>query len=144
MNEASDTPRENQAASLDIAPPTQISAAIDKILANPELISMVASALGGTSPEKKDTPSDTKASATDNGSGEVTEEIGEKTGDMIATLAPILSSLQGKSLLSRSPANDKRACLLNALKPYLCRERCEAIDYMIKLSRISELLKNIT
>ena len=52
MNEASDTPRENQAASLDIAPPTQISAAIDKILANPELISMVASALGGTSSEK--------------------------------------------------------------------------------------------
>ncbi len=144
MNEASDTPRENEAASLDIAPPTQISAAIDKILANPELISMVASALGGASSEKKDTPSDTNASSTDTESHAAKEETGEKTVDMIATLAPILSSLQGKSLLSRSPANDKRACLLNALKPYLCRERCEAIDYMIKLSRISELLKNIT
>ena len=144
MNEASDTPRENDAAPLDIAPPTQISAAIDKILANPELISMVASALGGASSEKKDTASVINAASDNTETLDAKQQTSEKSEDIISTLAPILSSLQGKSLLSRSPANDKRACLLNALKPYLCRERCEAIDYMIKLGRISELLKNIT
>lgn len=144
MSEETDIPKGEDSTLLDAAPPSQISAAIDKILANPELISMVASALGGASSEKKNTPADTNTPSADTVSGEEKAETSEKAGDMIATLAPILSSLQGKSLLSRSPANDKRACLLNALKPYLCRERCEAIDYMIKLSRISELLKNIT
>lgn len=139
MSEETELKQDNEAALSDIAPPTQISTAIDKILANPELISMVASALGGGAAERKEdiTPSDSTKST-------VNKATEDKAGDMISTLAPILSSLQGRSLLSHSPANDKRSCLLNALKPYLCKERCEAIDYMIKLGRISELLKNIT
>ena len=63
MSEETDIPR-NEEAGLDIAPNTQISAAIDKILANPELISMVASVLGGTSSAKADTVSNTIKRAT--------------------------------------------------------------------------------
>ena len=142
MSEETDIPREEDAG-LDIAPNTQISAAIDKILANPELISMVASALGGASPIKKEVASNTDPATAEHETKGENKAINEKSGDILSTLAPILSSLQGKSL-SHSAANDKRACLLNALKPYLCHERCEAIDYMIKLTKISELLKNIT
>lgn len=144
MSEETDIPREENPEPLDFSPPTQISAAIDKILANPELISMVASALGGTDSAKKDAVPNTVTTSAESDTGIENKAVDEKSGDILATLAPILSSLQGRSILHHSQANDKRACLLNALKPYLCQERCEAIDYMIKLSKISELLKNIT
>lgn len=38
---------------------------------------------------------------------------------------------------------DNRAALLYALKPYLKRERQEAIDYMVKLSRLGDILKSL-
>jgi hypothetical protein len=38
---------------------------------------------------------------------------------------------------------DRRAALLCAMKPYLCRERQEAIDYIIKLSRLGDILKSL-
>lgn len=46
------------------------------------------------------------------------------------------------------PANshsesDHRAALLCAMKPYLSADRREAIDYIIKLSRLGDLLKSL-
>ena len=38
---------------------------------------------------------------------------------------------------------DNRAALLYALKPYLKRERQEAIDYMVKLSKLGDILKSL-
>jgi hypothetical protein len=109
-----------------------VSATIDKLLANPELINMVASAIGKSSP--------------------VTDEkeqnavlVSSKTGsvpDVISSIAPVLSALKGAD--GHNSRSDHRSCLLAALKPYLCKERCEAIDYMIKLGKISELLKNMS
>jgi hypothetical protein len=111
---------------------SDISAAIDKLLANPELINMVASAIGKSAP--------------------VTDEkeqnavpVSSKTGsvpDVISSIAPVLSALKGAD--GHNSRSDHRSCLLAALKPYLCKERCEAIDYMIKLGKISELLKNMS
>lgn len=107
---------------------TDISLAIDKLLANPELINMVASAIGKSAPV-----------------GDKATSVSEKaavTPDVISTIAPVLSALKGGD--GHNARSDHRACLLAALKPYLCRERCEAIDYMIKLGKISELLKNMS
>lgn len=41
----------------------------------------------------------------------------------------------------RSP--DCRSALLYAMKPYLKRERQEAIDYMVKLSKLGDILKSL-
>ena len=38
---------------------------------------------------------------------------------------------------------DNRAALLYALKPYLKRERQDAIDYMVKLSKLGDILKSL-
>lgn len=38
---------------------------------------------------------------------------------------------------------DRRAELLCALKPYLCEERRQAIDYVIKLDRLGDVLKSL-
>ena len=63
--------------------------------------------------------------------------------DLVATLAPILSGLAGKGGL-QSRKDDHRACLLRALKPYVNPARREAIDYMIRLSQLSDLFRQLT
>lgn len=128
----------------------QLSAMIDKILANPELIGMVASALGpipkGNSAKSETAPvseqSDESESVTaDANATENAVDAAEKLPELVAAIAPVLSSLKGGSSSHLTPKGDRRSCLLLALKPYLCHERCEAIDYMIKLGRLSEIFR---
>jgi hypothetical protein len=114
-----------------------------KLLANPELIASVASALGlGTPPaEKKESeeipsPERAEAQPSDTPSAAIQKD---KLPELISNISPLLSALG----TARS-SDSKRACLLRALKPYLSSERCEAIDYMIKLSEISEAFKTIS
>ena len=131
----------------------QLSAMIDKILANPELISMVASALGpipkadsvikeGESTAQTDKSEGDTAAAVETGAR---VDAADKFPELVAAIAPALSSLGiGNSAHAHaSPKGDRRTCLLVALKPYLCRERCEAIDYMIKLGRLSEIFRTL-
>ena len=42
-----------------------------------------------------------------------------------------------------SSHTDSRAALLCAIKPYLCSDRQAAVDYIIKLSRLGEILKTL-
>lgn len=122
----------------------QISAAIEKILANPELIGMVASALS-SAPKGENTVSDTEAD-TQKSSAEkdAVPTAARELPDMAASLMPILSSLGTASKVTSVKGNDRRTCLLGALKPYLCKERCEAIDYMIKLARIADVFRGMS
>ena len=107
-----------------------ISNAFQKILENPDIRSTVAAAIGMPAPSKE-ASADVPASPP-----------GAPNTDALAAIAPLLSSISKKSPSSKISSD--QACLLRALKPYVNQSRCEAIDYMIKLSRISELLKNIT
>ena len=123
------------------------SAALDGILSDPEMMSMISSMAeklkGGSSP-----PEETPSSASQQpSSGEASEasltaalpDLGN-LGGAISALAPLLSG----GLLASTAQDDKRACLLRALKPYLSKNRCDAIDQIIMLSRLSGLLKNRT
>lgn len=115
-----------------------LSATISSILSNPEMLSMItsmASTLKGESTTKEEkapeeAPSEVEASLT-------TPTPDKKLPEMLATIAPLLSHSGPRS-------DDKRAHLLLALKPYLSSGRCEAIDYIIKFSNLSEILKNLS
>lgn len=130
-------------------PPPALSDAIEKLMANPQLISMVASALGGAKPpageetEAKEEPSAESAepalpsqaqTAASSGSPAPSPELGK----LIATLSPLLSGGSGGG-----KQDDRRACLLRALKPYVSPHRQEAIDTMIRLSQISDVLRHL-
>ncbi|MBR6681046.1 MAG: hypothetical protein IKL59_07280 [Clostridia bacterium] len=104
----------------------QLSDAFQKILANPEIISTVASVIGMPAP--KVSPEGEPAAA-------------EPSADALSAFAPILNSLSKKDPSPRISSN--QASLLRALKPYVNPNRCEAIDYIIKISEISQLLKKI-
>ena len=63
----------------------------------------------------------------------------QKSGDgAISTIAP-----QGKLSSPRLPENDSRSALLCAMKPYLSHDRQQAIDYIVKLGRLGDLLKTL-
>ncbi len=115
------------------APPS-LSDAIDRIMANPELISMVASALGKT----PSSPPPVREENKEEGPPEPPSAT-PASADALATLAPILAGLKGTG----SPPDDDRSRLLCALKPYVNPTRRDAIDTLLRFSRITELLKHL-
>lgn len=140
MNESDISPK-TSAPALDDA---RISGAINKILEHPEIIGAIGSMLTSQKPAVQTEETPIKESAETEPTVPESTETGAAGGsDMIATLLPMLSRLQGLSHNS-PPRDDNRECLLRALKPYLSRERCEAIDQMLKISRISDILKNMS
>lgn len=142
------------------AAPPPLSDAIARLMAQPELLSMVASALGAPAPTAA-APSDgeTAAEVTPSSAESETKEtppVSEESTpavspasaslpDLIATLAPLLGG--GKGLPTGGGGHrgkeDDRTCLLRALKPYLSPGRREAIETMIRLSVLSDTLKHL-
>ena len=129
--------------------PPDLSSALEKILANPELISMVASTLGAppsAPPQKEEVASNDAPPEPKEETEDASASIPAGISERISSLAPLLSSLtggKGKDGSHRGGKEDHRACLLRALKPYLNPSRQEAIDYMIRLSELSEVLKHL-
>lgn len=86
-------------------------------------------------------------------------EMIAKLPQMISALKPIIESLGSRHMQNtNTPANesetthsistsakdvDSRSALLCALKPYLSRDRQNAIDYIIKLSKLGDILKTL-
>lgn len=128
----------------------QISAMIDKILANPELISMVASALSSpqsaasTEAAQESAPPAHSAQASADIQASAVSSAADKLPELMTALMPALASMKGGAPKAAHGGGDRRSCLLVALKPYLCRERCEAIDYMVKLGKLSEIFRNMS
>ncbi len=141
------------------AAPPDLSKLLDKLLAHPEIISMVAATLGGGGGSGTSSATDTAAPqeakpdppnespTAEASAAESPPAIPAGLGDMLSGLSPLLSKLSGAGAGKSSPhgkgENDHRACLLRALKPYLNPSRQEAIDYMIRLSELSLLLKHL-
>ena len=134
-----------QAPSSTASPPLAspaIADAIEKLLAHPELLATIASTVGlgkgaptGSPPESPSVPAEAPLPvAAPAPTGDL--------GDAVAALAPLLGALSGKGGSPKS--DDPRACLLHALKPYVSHGRAEAIDTIIQLSRVSEVLKKLS
>lgn len=142
-------------------PPPSLSDAMEKIMAHPELISMVASVLGApsaqtaskneaASAETVERDEEVEVSA-DASSAVASDAVGaslptEKAApaELMTALAPLLSGLSGGKGGKKKDPDDPRSCLLRALKPYVSQGRREAIEYMIRISQISDLLKHLS
>ena len=110
-----------------------ISGAMEKLLAHPELISMVASALKNQdSPISVDAPSGEAVAAS--------AEAEIPSADVASALLPMLSRLGN---LKTSQQASAHSALLCALKPYVSPARREAIDYFMKFSQMSALISGL-
>ena len=114
-----------------------LSDAIDRIMANPELISMVASALGKPPPAAATTPSPPPEEPP---TEEHAAPASAPSADALAAIAPLLSSLKGGA----PSLDDDRSRLLCALKPYVNPHRRDAIDTLLRFSKITDLLKHLS
>lgn len=108
--------------------PEGISAALDKLLANPQLMGMVASALKDSTqaPPQSDNSSD----------GDM-QDVPVFSPDAILPLVGKLSKA------SDGIGNAKHEALLCAIKPYLNPKRCQAIDGIIRISKMSAIIKQL-
>lgn len=66
----------------------------------------------------------------------------------IDAAAPLIKGLRGGDSPPNKQADEndpfaRREALLCALKPYLSQERCEAIDYLLRMWRIGQTVKAI-
>ena len=93
---------------------------VSKLLANPELISQIASAVGAEPNNAEASPHERPA---EGASAEVSLPVGQ-----------IMSMLGGAG---GSGDAARRTALLSALKPYCNEHRCRTIDYMIGISKIA-------
>ena len=104
-----------------------LGAMVSKLLANPELLSQIASTVGVDMPpsEEKSSPSEGEAKPT------------SAPPNMNGILSFIGGMGGGKSA---GGGAGKRTALLSALKPFCNEHRCRTIDYMISISKLSENL----
>ena len=122
-----------------------LSGMLGKLLANPQIIETVASALSG---ERESAAPPMQAdvavvSEKEKSASPDIEAMAQRLPEIMGMLAPVLQQKGGVGSDKAHTVSDKRACLLNAMKPYMSPQRCEAIDYIIKFSQISEILKKI-
>ena len=112
-----------------------ISTAIGKLMEHPELISMVAAAMGRSVPAN----ASEAVSATKEATKEAPSEGNQPSADALAAFMPMLSKMSG-ALGKGSQSAAPHSQLLCALKPYVSENRKTAIDYILKLSQMSTLL----
>ena len=108
---------------------------LTSLLSNPEIIGKLPSILSSIKPildilkpaQGATAPASAAASVT------VTESSPE----------PTLSKDTPASLTRHSPSSDSRTALLCAMKPYLSRDRQNAIDYIVKIGKLGDILKTL-
>lgn len=115
--------------------PSGLSEAIERVMANPELMSAVAAALGKVPPAEASAP---PAAVPSSAVAPPTSEA--DLSRMLSAAAPLLSAF--KNTPKKSPEND-RSRLLQALKPYVNPTRQDAIDTMLRITQITEILRQL-
>ena len=143
--------------------PTDASALLGSLLSNPDLLRNISSMIGKSgdgATEKNESqpissPSVANNEAVTDGISRVLSnpEMMAKLPDVMKMIAPMMQgpqSLPGESSPTsaslQSGAKDRHGCrndLLIALKPFLSPERCHAIDMLLGLSRLGDVLQKM-
>ena len=141
-----------------------LSGMLSAIMSNPELVANIKSAIGGAAspaqPSGGTSPEDRE-----NGGEKINQEeklqeappgldglfankeLLQKLPELISVMKPMMGMGKGggKSGLPQEGkrTDERRTALLCALKPYLSDSRKNAIDQIISISRITELIKSM-
>lgn len=118
--------------------PEALSSMISTLKENPALLQSFASSLG--IPNKHEEEKEKNEVAEEN--TEPVSSVPNMPPEIMKALPTILSLMNGNGKAkSKSEAN--REALLYALKPYLSKSRADAIEKVIRLSRIGDILSGL-
>ena len=145
--------------------PADTGALLGTLLSNPDLIRNISSMLGGASVGTTQEASSQSSNPSPLGNNEaVTDGISRvlsnpemmaKLPDVMKMLAPMMQQAQAQKEASvpaiatpsgSGAVRDRHGCrndLLLALKPFLSPERCRAIDMLLGLSRLGDVLQKM-
>ena len=112
----------------------QFSEMLGKVLSNSELMGALRSAV--SSPTRDEAEPVVEASTEAKEDLSAADDMMKRLPEIMSVLGPVMAGKGGNVR-----ADDKRSCLLRAIKPYVNDSRKEAIEYMIKFSAITEVLK---
>ena len=100
---------------------------LTSLLSNPELLSKLPTIIASIKPVI-----------------ELLGKSGNVTGETVATSAlPQKSEPLALETSKVTHSSDSRTALLCAMKPYLGEDRRQAIDYIVKLGRLGDILKTL-
>lgn len=116
-----------QTASSTSSSPT--SDILSALISNPDLLSKLPSLISSIKPML-----DMLGRGSGSGTVPASAPSGSSNGNTEAVTA---------SALMKKQSDDRRAALLCAMKPYLSHDRQQAVDYIIKLSRLGDILKTL-
>ena len=122
-------------------PTPDISTLFGELLANKELMNMIGEITGKA--QSQDNEKQPAAQSPSLDSLLSKSDVMSKLPEVIGVITPLLSSNSAGSHSSNTRDTDKRLALLMALKPYLSSKRCEAIDYIAKMSKLSQTVKDL-
>ncbi len=130
-SESSDRDFSTTAATTQPPPQANPSAEIfSALLSNPELLSKLPTLISSIKP---------MLDMLGMGSGAVTASATASTN----TTHGDNNSVEAGALIKKHSTDDRRAALLCAMKPYLSHDRQQAVDYILKLSRLGDVLKSL-
>ncbi|MBR4032173.1 MAG: hypothetical protein IKJ07_05500 [Clostridia bacterium] len=130
-SDPSDRDFSTTAATTPSAPQTNPSADIfSALLSNPELLSKLPALISSIKPML-----DMLGMGAGSAPTSATVSTNTTHGDN--------NSIEAGAQIKKHSADDRRAALLCAMKPYLSRDRQQAVDYILKLSRLGDVLKSL-
>ena len=118
-----------------------LSSVLGELLSNKELMQKIGEIANNSKVEEGERAEATPASSTNIDSLLSNPDIMAKLPEVISVIKPLMSG--GGSENNKTAAYDKRMGLLMAMKPYLSPKRCEAIDYIARMSKLSETVKGL-
>jgi len=104
---------------------------LSSLLSNPELISKLPAILSGVKPilELFGT------------TGTVSAPVSSAPAEPVSAITPQKDT--AAAFVKQSSRADSRTALLCAMKPYLSRDRQNAIDYIVKIGKLGDILKTL-
>ena len=125
-----DNGKSTSEGAVETATPTSLPSGLGSVLSNPELmaklpsmIAMLRPMIEGNEEKKEETPTQTPA-------------------DNVADSGALPASVPSASHPQSSQEHCRKELLL-ALKPFLSKERCDAVDMILRLSALGTLLKQL-
>ncbi len=125
-------------------PPEDLQKAVQSILGDPAFAKLAAELSGSRKPEQ---PADPPAEAQPSGPVQIPPEMLAKLPQMMSALSPLLSGGReggdGKAGQKEDGGKgdaEKRKRLLAALKPYLSSTRRDAVDSILKVTEMTDLV----
>ena len=125
-----------------------LSSVLGELLANKELMAKISeiSASAKPSPPPPEPDSTEKAESASATAPSIDSllsnpDIMAKLPEVISVIKPLMSG--GKAEVKSNGRLDRRMGLLMAMKPYLSPKRCEAIDYITRMSKLAETVKGL-